>query len=79
MGTTPYNHFGDKCDVKKITVRKEGFKDQSINPRKLSKWAYANFIPYPLANWIWGYFLDRSKSKCWTYKSDTFDFQLERR
>ena len=79
VGTTPYNHFGDKCDVKKITVRKEGFKDQSINPRKLSKWAYANFIPYPLANCIWGYFLDRSKSKCWTYKSDTFDFQLERR
>lgn len=77
VGTTPYSHFGEKCDVKKITVKKSGYKDKTIKPRKLTKWAYANFIPYPMFNWIWGYFLDRSKSECWYYKRDTFYFVLE--
>lgn len=77
VGQTPYSHFGDKVDVKKITVKKDGYKSQSVKPRKLKGWAYVNFVPYPLYNWIWGYFLDRSKSKCWKYKNDVFHFELE--
>jgi len=77
VGQTPYSHFGDKVDVKKITVKKAGYKAQTQKARKLSGWAYVNFVPYPLYNWIWGYFLDRSKSKCWRYKKDVFHFQLE--
>ena len=78
VGRTPYSHFGDKVDVKKITVKKAGYKAQTQYPRKLSGWAYVNFIPYPFFNWIWGYFLDRSRSKCWKYKNDVFHFQLEK-
>ena len=77
VGQTPYSHFGDKVDVKKITVKKAGYKAQTQKARKLSGWAYVNFVPYPLYNWIWGYFLDRSNSKCWRYKKDVFHFQLE--
>ena len=78
VGQTPHSHFGDEVDIKNITVKKEGYKSQSLNPRKLTGWAYVNFIPYPLYNWIWGYFLDRSQSKCWKYKSDVFNFYLEK-
>lgn len=77
VGQTPYSHFGDKVDVKKITVKKAGYKAQTQKARKLSGWAYVNFIPYPLYNWIWGYFVDRKQSKCWRYKKDVFHFQLE--
>ena len=77
-GKTPVSYFSDKVDVKKITVKKEGYKTQSIDPRKLNGWAYMNFLPYPLYNWIWGYFLDRSQSKCWKYEKDVFYFKLER-
>ena len=77
VGKTPYSHFGETVNVKKITVKKDGYKSQSQKPRKLKGWAYANFVPWPMWNWIWGYFLDRSKSKCWKYKSDVFHFELE--
>lgn len=76
VGKTPYSHFGDKVDVKEITVKKEGYKTQSRNPRKLKGIAYLNFIPYPLVNWIWGYFYDRKQSKCWEYTDDVFHFYL---
>lgn len=72
-----YSHFGETVNVKKITVKKDGYKSQSQKPRKLKGWAYVNFVPWPMWNWIWGYFLDRSKSKCWKYKSDVFHFELE--
>ena len=78
VGKTPYNHFGDKVDVKKITVEKTGYESQTIKPRKLNGWAYVNFFPYPVYNFIWGYFLDRSQSKCWKYKSDVFHFNLKK-
>ena len=39
VGKTPYNHFGDKVDVKKITVEKTGYESQKIKPRKLNGWA----------------------------------------
>lgn len=77
VGQTPYSHFGETVNVKKITVKKDGYKSQSQKPRKLKGWAYVNFVPWPMWNWIWGYFLDRSKSKCWKYKSDVFHFELE--
>ena len=48
VGQTPYSHFGDKVDVKKITVKKTGYKAQTQKARKLSGWAYVNFVPYPL-------------------------------
>ena len=78
VGKTPYSHFGDKVDVKKITVKKDGYETQKLKPRKLNGWAYVNFFPYPVYNWIWGYFLDRSQSKCWKYKNDVFNFNLEK-
>ena len=77
VGLTPYSHFGDKVDINKITIRKSGYKEQSEKPRKLSGWAYVNFVPYPFYNWIWGYFVDRKQSKCWSYKKDVFHFRLE--
>lgn len=80
VGKTPYSHFGESnfCDVKKIKVCKDGYKSESKNPRKLNGWAYVNFVPYPLWNWIWGYFYDtRKKSKCWEYKNTVFNFNLE--
>ena len=76
VGITPYSHFGEKCDVKKITVKKKGYKEKSVNPRKLNSCAYLNFL-LPTPAFIWGYFVDKSKPKCWYYKSDTFYFQLE--
>ncbi|MBO7288183.1 MAG: PEGA domain-containing protein [Bacteroidales bacterium] len=78
VGKTPYNHFGDEVDVKKITVKKTGYESQKIKPRKLNGWAYVNFFPYPVYNFIWGYFLDRSQSKCWKYKNDVFHFNLKK-
>jgi hypothetical protein len=76
VGKTPYNHFGDEVDVKKIAVKKPGYESQIIKPRKLNGWAYVNFfIPY---NFILGYFLDRSQSKCWKYKNDVFHFNLKK-
>lgn len=78
VGKTPYSHFGDKVDVKKITVKKDGYETQKLKPRKLNGWAYVNFFPYPVYNWIWGYFLDRTQSKCWKYKNDVFNFNLEK-
>ena len=77
-GKTPYSHFGEKVDVKKITVKSSGYKSQTQKARKLKAWAYVNFIPYPFYNWIWGYFLDRSQSKCWKYRNDVFHFYLEK-
>lgn len=79
VGKTPYSYFGesDFCEVKKIEVRKEGYKSKSENPRKLSGWAYVNFVPYPMVNWIWGYFVDRKQAKCWKYKKEVFNFDLE--
>lgn len=76
-GTTPYCHFGNTCNVKKITVKADGYKTKSIRPRKLDGLAYLNFVPSPF--WIWGYFVDRHQSECWKYKHDTFDFYLERK
>ena len=78
VGQTPYSHFSDKVDVKKITVKKEGYKTKSLTPRKLKATPYWNFFPWPGGNWIWGYFLDRSKSKCWKYISDSFYFYMEK-
>lgn len=79
VGKTPYSHFGDEVNVKKITVMKTGYEPQKIKPRKLRGIAYLNFSPYPfVVNWIWGYFLDRSQSKCWKYKNDVFHFNLEK-
>ena len=76
VGQTPYSHFGEKVNVKKIAVKKDGYESQSIKPRKLTGWAYINFLP--TCTWIWGYFVDRSQSKCWKYKSDVFHFELEK-
>lgn len=79
VGKTPYSHFGDEVNVKKITIKKTGYETQKLNPRKLRGVAYLNFSPYPfVVNWIWGYFLDRSQSKCWKYKNDVFNFNLEK-
>ena len=72
------NGKGEKVDVKKITVKKAGYVSQSIKPRKLSGWAYVNFIPWPMYNFLWGYFLDRSQSKCWSYTNDVFNFHLQK-
>ena len=77
VGKTPYSHFGDKVDVRKITVKKDGYKSKSIKPRKLDQWAYVNFVPWPMWNWIWGYFVDRCQTKCWRYKKDVFYFDLK--
>ena len=76
VGITPYSHFGNECDVKRIKVCKAGYKSKTIRPRELKSTVYWNFVPYPLWNWIWGYFLDRSMSKCWRYKDDHFNFEL---
>ena len=46
-GQTPYSHFGETVNIKKITVKKNGYKSQSQKPRKLKGWAY------PMWNWIW--------------------------
>lgn len=78
VGQTPYSHFGDKVDVKKITVMKPGYKTQTQKARKLSGWAYVNFVPYPLYNWIWGYFLNRSQSKCGDIKMMFSIFNLKK-
>ena len=56
VGFTPYSHFGDKVDVKKITVKKVGYKTATQKARKLDKLIYWNF--FPSATFIYGYFID---------------------
>lgn len=78
VGNTPYSHFGTEADVKKITVKKAGYESQSLKPRKLNGWAYVNFLPWPMYNFIWGYFVDRAQAKCWSYTQDVFYFNLKK-
>lgn len=76
VGTTPYSHFSDRYDVKKITVKKYGYKSQTQKPRKISNWTYCNWIP--LYTFLWGFIVDLNTNHCYHYKSDTFHFELEK-
>lgn len=77
VGYTPYSHFGDKVDVKKITVKKAGYKTATQKARKLDKLIYWNF--FPSATFIYGYFIDLCNDNRFYYPKDTFHFVLEKK
>lgn len=76
VGQTPYSHFGDKVDVKKIMVKKEGYKPAKQKARKLDKNIYWNF--FPSCTFIWGYFVDLLNDDRYYYPNDSFHFVLEK-
>ena len=67
VGSTPCTIYSDRCKIKYVTVR-NGDVYQTIKlkskPRTSSYW---NFVPYPLYNWIWGFFLDQGTGRGKTY------------
>lgn len=67
QGTTPCRIYSDKCKIKYVTVR-NGDVYQTVKlgtkPRISSYW---NFVPYPMYNWIWGFFLDQGTGRGKTY------------
>ena len=79
VGYTPYTHWGERADVKKITVKKAGYKDMTLKTeRKNKKGIYWHFFPYPGWNWIWCYFLDRNNGTGVRYTKDYYFFDLEK-
>lgn len=80
VGRTPYTHWGKRANVKKIKVSAEGYKDLTLKTkRKNKKGIYWNFFPYPMWNWIWGYFLDRNNGTGVRYEEDYYYFNLQRK
>ena len=47
--------------------------------RKNKSGIYWNFFPYPLYNWIWGYFLDRNNGTGVRYTQDYYYFNLQKK
>lgn len=79
VGHTPYTHWGERANVKKITVKKVGYKDMTLKTKRKNKnKIYWNFFPYPGWNWIWGYFLDRNNGTGVRYTQDYYFFDLEK-
>lgn len=79
VGHTPYTHWGKRANVKKITVKEPGYKDMTIKTKRKNKSGiYWNFFPYPLYNWIWGYFLDRNNGTGVRYTQDYYYFKLQK-
>ena len=80
VGHTPYTHWGKRANVKKITVKEPGYKDMTLKTKRKNKSGiYWNFFPYPLYNWIWGYFLDRSNGTGVRYTQDYYYFNLQKK
>lgn len=80
VGRTPYTHWGKRANVKKITVKADGYKDKTIKTKRKNKAGiYWNLFPYPGWNWIWGYFLDRSNGTGVRYTQDYYYFDLEKK
>lgn len=80
VGTTPYTHWETKANVRNIVVKANGYHTQKQKTQRSTKaGAYWNFLPYPLFNWIWGFFLDRSNGTGRKYKQDSYHFQLQRK
>lgn len=79
VGHTPYTHWGKRANVKKITVKEPGYKDMTLKTKRKNKSGiYWNFFPYPLYNWIWGYFLDRNNGTGVRYTQDYYYFNLQK-
>ena len=76
VGKTPYSHFGDKVNVKKIMVKKDGYKPAKQKARKLDKNVYLNFLPS--ITFIWGFFVDLYCESLYYYPKDVFHFILEK-
>lgn len=76
VGKTPYQHKGAKANVKKITVKKYGYKDQTIKVKRKNKGSiYWNFVP----GWtfIYGYFVDKGTGCGTKYKENYYHFNME--
>lgn len=79
VGHTPYTHWGERANVKKIKVKAHGYKSKTIKTKRKNRAGiYWNFLPYPGVNWIWGYFLDRSIGTGVRYTQDYYYFDLEK-
>ena len=80
VGHTPYTHWGKRANVKKITVKKYGYKNLTMKTKRKNKSGiYWNFYPFPIFNWIWGYFLDRNNGTGVIYTQDYYYFDLQRK
>lgn len=76
VGQTPYSYYGTKANIKKITVTNNYATETQKTERKNKGSIYWNFVPWPLYNWIWGYFLDYGNGTGRKYKSNTFYFNI---
>lgn len=76
VGRTPYQHKGTKANVKRITVKKEGYKDQTVKVKKKDKGSiYWNF--FPSWTFIYGYFVDKATGCGTKYKEHYYQFNME--
>lgn len=76
VGSTPYQYNGTKANIKKITVT-NGYNSQTQETERKNKGSiYWNFVPYPMYNWIWGYFLDRGNGTGRKYTEHYYYFDI---
>lgn len=76
VGKTPYRYNGTKANIKKITVTNGSYSETQKTGRKNKGSIYWNFVPYPMYNWIWGYFLDRGNGTGRKYENNTYYFNF---
>lgn len=76
VGRTPYQHKGTSANVKRITVKKDGFKEQTMKVKRKAKGSiYWNF--YPSFTFIYGYFVDRANGCGMEYTEHYYHFNME--
>lgn len=76
VGNTPYRYDGTKANIKKITVTNGNYSETQKTERKNKGSIYWNFVPFPMYNWIWGYFVDRLNGTGRKYDINTYHFNF---
>lgn len=76
VGTTPCYIYSDRAKIKYVTV-KRGDIYQTVplktRPRPSSYW---NFAPWPMYNWIWGFFLDQATGRGKEYSQKEYYIEM---
>ena len=88
VGVTPYTYWGNKADIRKITVKNTGYVPLTQKTKRKFDSAFLwNFSPIsifyfvPLLNpcWIWGSIVDLANKQVYEdYKQDFYYFELKK-
>lgn len=88
VGVTPYTYWGDKADIKKISVKSTGYMPLTQRTKRkfdpvflwnFSPLCFYYIVPFFNPAWIWGSIVDLANKQVYKdYKQDFYYFELKK-